>query len=162
DARGPCRRGSRSQDLLLLAGRGLECLLRLGTSLPHVDPAARRDRPLSGGAGARQARRAGRLDRRQVAAIGHGRRDRAGQEARRDAVATMSTTTTIRFGMLGAARIGNWGLVQPTQRVAGTVLHAVAARDQARARAYAKKYRIARVHTSYEELLADPEIDAIY
>jgi predicted dehydrogenase len=64
--------------------------------------------------------------------------------------------------MLGAARIGNWAMVQPTRRVPAATLHAVAARDPERATAYAKKYRIPRVHRSYEELLADPEIDAVY
>jgi predicted dehydrogenase len=74
----------------------------------------------------------------------------------------MANKTTIRIGMLGAARIGNWGIVQPSQRVEGVSLNAVAARDPRRAHAYAKKYRIAKVHASYEQLLADPEVDAIY
>lgn len=74
----------------------------------------------------------------------------------------MSNDATIRIGMLGAAKIGGWGIVGPARRVEGVLLAAVAARDPARARAYAKKHRIPRVHGSYEELLADPEIDAIY
>jgi predicted dehydrogenase len=68
----------------------------------------------------------------------------------------------IRIGMLGAARIGNWGLVQPARHVDGVKLAAVAARDPERGRAYAEKYRFARAHRSYEELLADPEVDAVY
>jgi predicted dehydrogenase len=68
----------------------------------------------------------------------------------------------IRIGMLGAARIGNWGIVQPARRVDGVALRAVAARDPERAAAYAKKHGIPKVHRSYDELLADPEIDAIY
>lgn len=39
---------------------------------------------------------------------------------------------------------------------------AVAARDVSRARAFAAKHDIARVHDSYDALLADPELDAIY
>jgi predicted dehydrogenase len=69
---------------------------------------------------------------------------------------------TIRIGMLGAARIGNWGVVKPSRQVDGVALHAVAAREPERARRSAKKYSIPRAHGSYEELLADPEIDAIY
>jgi predicted dehydrogenase len=68
----------------------------------------------------------------------------------------------LHLGMLGAARIGNWGVVQPSRHVDGVVLHAVAARDRARGEAYAKKHKIAKVHRSYDELLADPEIDAVY
>jgi predicted dehydrogenase len=74
----------------------------------------------------------------------------------------MEANGTLRIGMLGAARIGNWALVQPARRVDGVALHAVAARDPARARAYAAKYRVPKTHDSYDALLADPEIDAIY
>jgi len=42
------------------------------------------------------------------------------------------------------------------------VVTAVAARDGSRARAFAAKHGIARVHQSYEALLADPDIDAVY
>ena len=41
-------------------------------------------------------------------------------------------------------------------------LVAVASRDQARADAYARKWEIPRAYGSYEELLADPEIEAVY
>jgi D-xylose 1-dehydrogenase (NADP+, D-xylono-1,5-lactone-forming) len=39
---------------------------------------------------------------------------------------------------------------------------AVASRDQGRAQAYADAHGIARAYGSYEELLADPEVDAVY
>ncbi len=64
--------------------------------------------------------------------------------------------------MLGAARIGDWGVVQPARRVEGVELVSLAARDRKRALSYAKKHQIPVVHDSYESLLADPEIDAIY
>jgi predicted dehydrogenase len=41
-------------------------------------------------------------------------------------------------------------------------LAAVASRDQAKAEAYAKEWNIARAYGSYEQLLADPEIEAVY
>ena len=47
-------------------------------------------------------------------------------------------------------------------RVAERRGRAVAARDAQRARAFAAKHGIPRVHASYEELIADPELDAIY
>ncbi len=64
--------------------------------------------------------------------------------------------------MLGAARITPQALVRPAREVAGVELRAVAARDGQRARAFAAKHGIPVVHTSYEALLADREIDAIY
>jgi len=41
-------------------------------------------------------------------------------------------------------------------------LVAVASRDQARADAYAREWDITRAYGSYEELLADPELEAVY
>jgi len=68
----------------------------------------------------------------------------------------------LRFGILGAARIAPMALVQPARRVAEAAVHAVAARDPARARAFAARHGIPKVHDSYEALLADPDVDAIY
>jgi predicted dehydrogenase len=42
------------------------------------------------------------------------------------------------------------------------VVAAVAARDVSRAQAFAAKHDIARVHDSYEALIADPDLDAVY
>ena len=42
------------------------------------------------------------------------------------------------------------------------MVSAVAARDSDRARAFAAKHGIARVHDSYDALITDPEIDAVY
>ncbi len=68
----------------------------------------------------------------------------------------------LRIGALGAARITPQALLRPARRVAGAEVVAVAARDPARARRFAARHRIPRVHASYAELLADPEIDAVY
>lgn len=69
---------------------------------------------------------------------------------------------TVRFGTLGAARITPLALVRPARKVDGAELVAVAARDRARAEKYAGKHAIGRVHASYDDLLADPGIDAVY
>jgi len=68
----------------------------------------------------------------------------------------------LRFGLLGAARIAPSALVRPAREVEGVTLVAVAARDRARAHKFANKHGFQRVHESYEALLADPEIDAVY
>lgn len=70
--------------------------------------------------------------------------------------------TPLRIGILGAARIAPMALVNPAKANAETVVAAVAARDVARARAFAAKHGIARVHDSYDALIADPELDAVY
>jgi predicted dehydrogenase len=70
--------------------------------------------------------------------------------------------TTVRIGVLGAARITPMALLRPARQVPEAAITAVAARDPARARAFATKHGIGRVHDSYAALIADPEIDAIY
>jgi predicted dehydrogenase len=68
----------------------------------------------------------------------------------------------LRIGVLGAARIAPSALIKPAKDNADVVVTAVAARDGSRARAFAAKNGIAHVHESYEALLADPDIDAVY
>ena len=53
-------------------------------------------------------------------------------------------------------------VIPPLRVSAGNCLLAVASRDSGRAAAYAKEWGIERAHGSYEALLADPEIDAVY
>jgi predicted dehydrogenase len=68
----------------------------------------------------------------------------------------------LRFGILGAARIAPMALVRPARRVPGATVVAVAARDPERARRFAARHGIPRVHARYEALLADPDLEAIY
>jgi predicted dehydrogenase len=74
----------------------------------------------------------------------------------------MSDASPLRIGILGAARIAPPALVRPARQVAEAEVAAVAARDPARARAFAAKHGIAKVHESYDALIDDPEIDAVY
>jgi len=74
----------------------------------------------------------------------------------------MSTQPPLRIGILGAARIAPMALIRPAKQVPEAAIVAVAARDPARARAFAGKHGIARIADGYDALLADPEIDAIY
>ncbi|KAJ5626437.1 dimeric dihydrodiol dehydrogenase [Penicillium herquei] len=68
----------------------------------------------------------------------------------------------IRFGLLGASNIAPIALIGPAKSHSEVVIAAVAARDRSRAAAYAKKHGIPIVHSTYEDLLEDPSIDAIY
>lgn len=70
--------------------------------------------------------------------------------------------TSLRIGILGAARIAPLALISPAQANREVVVSAIAARDVSRAEAYAAKHGIARVHGSYEALVDDPELDAVY
>jgi predicted dehydrogenase len=68
----------------------------------------------------------------------------------------------LRIGILGAANIAPLALTKPAKENSEVVVAAVAARDVSRARAFAAKHDIARVHDDYDNLIADPDLDAIY
>jgi predicted dehydrogenase len=68
----------------------------------------------------------------------------------------------LRIGILGAARISANALLAPASTASDVEVATVAARDPERAKEYAAKHGIPRVAASYEELVADPQIDAIY
>jgi len=68
----------------------------------------------------------------------------------------------IRWGIISTANIGRRALVPALHNASNGELVAVASRDLAKARVFADELNIPRAYGSYEELLADPEIDAIY
>lgn len=68
----------------------------------------------------------------------------------------------VRIGILGAARIAPLALVRPARSVPEARIAAVAARDPSRAARFATKHGIPKVHETYDALLADPAIDAVY
>lgn len=67
----------------------------------------------------------------------------------------------LRWALLSTANI-NRALIGPLKNADRSELVAVASRDGDRAAAYAREWNIPRSFGSYEELLADPEIDVIY
>jgi D-xylose 1-dehydrogenase (NADP+, D-xylono-1,5-lactone-forming) len=67
----------------------------------------------------------------------------------------------VRLGILSTARI-NRPVIAAARASERVELVAVASRDQARAGAYAEEHGIERAHGSYEVLLADPDVDAVY
>jgi predicted dehydrogenase len=68
----------------------------------------------------------------------------------------------VRFGILGAARIAPRGLIHPARSAPGVAVAAVAARAPDTARAYAAEHGIPRVLHSYQALVDDPGLDAVY
>jgi predicted dehydrogenase len=68
----------------------------------------------------------------------------------------------IRFGVLSTARIGVEKVIPAMQRGALTEVVAIASRDLQRARSTAARLGIPRWHGSYEALLDDADVDAVY
>jgi predicted dehydrogenase len=70
--------------------------------------------------------------------------------------------TALRIGVLGAAKIVPMALTKPARANPDVEVAAVAARDPKRAAAFAKKHGIPTVHATYEALIADSSLDAVY
>lgn len=68
----------------------------------------------------------------------------------------------IRFGVLGAARIVPWALIQPARQVNAVDVVAIGARDGARAQAFAQRHGIGNSAAGYEAVLANPTVNAVY
>jgi predicted dehydrogenase len=68
----------------------------------------------------------------------------------------------VRWGVLSTARIGVDKVIPAIRTAARCEVVAIASRELARAQAAASALGIERAYGSYEELLADPDVDAVY
>jgi predicted dehydrogenase len=68
----------------------------------------------------------------------------------------------IRWGVLGVASIATRKVIPGMQKGALSEVTAIASRDLQKAKAAAGELGIPKAYGSYEELIADPEVDAIY
>jgi predicted dehydrogenase len=68
----------------------------------------------------------------------------------------------VRWGILGVARIAVNRIIPAMQQGELSEVVAIASRDRGRAADAARELGIPKSYGSYEELLADPEIDAVY
>jgi predicted dehydrogenase len=68
----------------------------------------------------------------------------------------------VKWGVLGVAKIAIEKVIPAMQRGELSQIAAIASRDLGKARQAAERLGLARSYGSYEELLADPEIEAIY
>jgi predicted dehydrogenase len=68
----------------------------------------------------------------------------------------------LRWGVLSTAKIGIGKVIPATAAAARCEVVAIASRDLGRAQAAASELGIARAYGSYEDLLADPDVDAVY
>jgi len=69
---------------------------------------------------------------------------------------------TVRWGILSTANIGINKVIPAIQKASNCEVIAIASRSEEQAKAAAEKLGIPKAYSSYEELLADAEVDAIY
>ncbi|HKX80318.1 MAG TPA: Gfo/Idh/MocA family oxidoreductase [Novosphingobium sp.] len=67
----------------------------------------------------------------------------------------------LRVGVLGTARVATYALIDPARPLPELTVEMIGSRDGDRARDYAQRHGIAR-WGSYDDLLSDPALDAIY
>ena len=68
----------------------------------------------------------------------------------------------INWGILGCAAIAERSLIPAIKGSANGVLYGIASRDETRAHSWADKHGFAKAYKDYAELLADPDVDAVY
>src|SRR5437867_3295956 len=71
-------------------------------------------------------------------------------------------TEQIAWGILGCARIACRGLIPGIQASNTGRLLALASRDRDKARQWAAEFDVPQAYGDYEELLSDPDIQAVY
>ena len=75
---------------------------------------------------------------------------------------TATTTKKVRWGVLGVAKIATAQVISAMQKGEWSEVVAIASRDASKARASAEALGMRKSHGSYEALLEDPDIEAIY
>jgi D-xylose 1-dehydrogenase (NADP+, D-xylono-1,5-lactone-forming) len=73
----------------------------------------------------------------------------------------MTDGGAVRWGVVSTASI-NEKVLAGAREADGVEVVAVGSRDRARGEGFARRHGIGRVHGSYEELLADPDVEAVY
>jgi predicted dehydrogenase len=90
------------------------------------------------------------------------KRQKPVEETRSMNASAVAATTPVRWGILGAARIARGKVVPGMVASPFCQPQAIAARDLGRAKALADEFGIPSFYDSYEALLDDPEVEAVY
>lgn len=68
----------------------------------------------------------------------------------------------LRLGILSTANINSAAIINPAKTHAGVIISAIASRNLEQAQKYAQEYDIPKAYGSYDDLLNEPGIDAVY
>lgn len=69
---------------------------------------------------------------------------------------------TLKIGIVGCGEAARYAIVDPVRLTPGVAVAGVASRSAERARRFAAEHNIARYYDSYEDMLADDDIDLVY
>ena len=68
----------------------------------------------------------------------------------------------VKWGILGTANIARWGMIPGMKLAKNCQLYAIAGRSEQKAKDFKEQYGIEKAYGSYEDLLKDPEVQAVY
>src|SRR5674476_158919 len=68
----------------------------------------------------------------------------------------------VRWGVLGYARIARESLIPAIQRSSNSEFHAIASREESKLAECRARFDVPKTYRSYDELLRDPEVNAVY
>ena len=74
----------------------------------------------------------------------------------------MTQNQKIRWGVLGYARIARENLIPAMQRSSNSEFYAIASREESKLAECRTRFNVAKTYRGYDELLRDPEVDAVY
>ena len=69
---------------------------------------------------------------------------------------------TVKWGILGAAKIAKEQVIPAMKKSKNTELYAIASRDISKAEDFCHKFAITKAYDDYKKLISDPNIDAVY
>jgi predicted dehydrogenase len=76
--------------------------------------------------------------------------------------AMIAENRRIRWGVLGYARIARENLIPAMQRSSNSEFHAIASREESKLADCSARFKMAKAFRSYDELLSDPGVEAVY
>lgn len=68
----------------------------------------------------------------------------------------------VKIGIIGTGEIAYGALLLPARSHPEAVVYAVSSRSAEKAREFAGKYGIKKAYGSYDELIQDPQVEAVY
>ena len=72
------------------------------------------------------------------------------------------TVNRVKWGILGTANIARWGMIPGMKQADNCELYAIAGRSAEKAKKYQEDYGFHKAYGSYDELLMDEDVQAVY
>ena len=69
---------------------------------------------------------------------------------------------TVKWGILGAAKIAREQVIPAMKKSKNTELYAIASREISKAEDFCHKFSITKAYDDYNKLISDPNIDAVF